>query len=72
MVQAIKNQTWIGVPDDLTAADINATFQHTAWTACQLSKSNKLPRGEGSGIHPQFPGQVISVHYQGNISPSSV
>jgi hypothetical protein len=72
MVQAIKNQTWIGVPDDLTAADVNATFQRTACTACQLSKSNKLPRGEGSGIHPQFPGQVIATDYQGMISPASV
>ena len=60
MVQAIKNQTWIGIPpDDLTAADVNATFQRTACTACQLSKSNRLPRGEGSGIHPQFPVQDI-------------
>ena len=72
MVQAIKNQTWIGVPDDLTAADANATFQRTACTACQLSKSNRLPRGEGSGIHPQFPGQVITTDYQGMISPTSV
>jgi len=72
MVDAIKNYTWIGVPSDITPANVNSTFAKINCNACQLSKSNKLAREEGSGIHPQFPGQVISVDYQGNISPTSV
>jgi hypothetical protein len=56
----------------LSASDVNATFAKTSCTACQLAKSNKLPRELGSGIHPEFPGQVISVDYQGMISPVSV
>jgi hypothetical protein len=72
MVKAIQNATWQGVPPDISASDVNATFAKTSCTACQLAKSNKLPRELGSGIHPEFPGQVISVDYQGMISPVSV
>jgi hypothetical protein len=72
MVKAINEETWIGVPSDITAADVNATFAKTSCTACQLAKSNRQPRGEGAGTHPEFPGQVIAVDYQGAITPTSV
>jgi len=58
MVDAIKNDTWIGVPSDITPADVNSTFAKINCNACQLSKSNKLAREEESGIHPQFSDQV--------------
>jgi hypothetical protein len=37
MVKAIQNATWQGVPPDISAADVNATFSKTACTACQLA-----------------------------------
>ena len=64
MVDAIKNDVWIGVPSEITPQmSMEATFTKINCTACQPSKSSKLAREEGSGIHPQFPGQVISVDY---------
>jgi len=72
MAKAINDETWLGVPSDITAADVNATFAKTSCTACQLAKSNRQPRGEGAGTHPEFPGQVIAVDYQGTITPTSV
>jgi hypothetical protein len=72
MVHAIMSHMWTGMSDDITAVDINATFTATQCTACQLSKSNRLPRGKGSGTHPEFPGQVLAVDYQGLITPTSV
>ena len=72
MTTAIKDGTWTEVPHDITPQDVNDTFSKTSCTACQLSKSNRLDREEDSGIHPQFPGQVISVDYQSKITPTSV
>ena len=70
MVDAIKNDTWISVPSQITLARI------CQWYFCrdqfQLSKSDKLPREEASGSHLLLPGKVISVSYQGEISPTSV
>ena len=41
-------------------------------TACELGKRNKLDKAYGTGIKPENPGQVISIDYQGKISPVSV
>ena len=48
------------------------SLSHRVQSVSCVSPIDLLERDEGSGIHPQFPGQVISVDYQGKITLTSV
>jgi hypothetical protein len=62
----------VGLPEDLTTAEINKVLKSVDCTTCELCKRNKLPTRVGDGFHADHPGAVISVDYQGLISPVSV
>ena len=72
MAKCIKDLTWQGVNEKLTPGLVRRIMSKQPCTACALGKRNKLNKAYGSGIKPDNPGQVISIDYQGKISPVSV
>ena len=72
MIQSMLNGTWKGIPDEITPQSIHTVMSKIHCTACALSKMHKRHINEGSQIHGSYPGEEISVDYQGKISPVSV
>jgi len=71
MASCIQGLKWLDVDERLTPSVVRKTMSKFPCTACELGKRNKLPRNEGSGMKPNHPGNVLSVDYQGKISPTS-
>ena len=71
MSRAVECGAWTGLDEDITPKTITAVMTHTACTACNIAKRNRLKRQQGSAIKPQQPGEVISVDYMGPITPTS-
>jgi hypothetical protein len=57
MATAILNSNWSGVPPNITPSMVNRVLDRLQCTACGLTKRNRQPVGEGSGIHQPFPAQ---------------
>jgi hypothetical protein len=72
MAAALHNSTWMGLNPKLTPSVINKVMSHINCTACALTKRNRHPTGQGSGVHSLMPGETISTDYQGLINPTSV
>ena len=71
MTSCIRNLTWQDVDEQLTPRLVRKVMSKLTCTACALAKRNKLPQAGGTGIKPSEPGTVLSVDYQGKISPIS-
>ena len=72
MIESMLNGTWTGLSDDITPRSVHTVMSKIHCTACSLSKMHKRYINEGSQIHGSYPGEEISVDYQGKISPVSV
>jgi Reverse transcriptase (RNA-dependent DNA polymerase) len=69
MATAIRNGSWINIPQGITAALIENVFAKMDCPACAWAKWHKLPTPIGSGIKPTMPGASLSVDYKGPIKP---
>ena len=70
MAKALRSGVWEGI-ENITAADIERVLQRLDCIHCSLAKLNKLPINQGSGIRPNFVGQVLSVDYK-PVLPASI
>ena len=71
MANAIRNGSWIGVPNNITPELIETIFDKLDCPACEIAKRHKPPTPLGSGIKCIIPGQSLSVDYKGPISPTA-
>ena len=71
LAQAIDNKIWHNIPNTITGSDVRKVFSKYQCTACELAKRNKPTQGEGSGVHTLYPGDELSIDYQGTINPPS-
>ena len=71
MANAIRNGSWIGIPDNITPALVETIFDKLDCPACEMGKRHKAPIPLGSGIKSIIPGQSLSVDYKGPINPSA-
>ena len=72
MIQSLLNGTWRGLSSDITPKSVHSVMSKIHCTACGLSKMHKRQIRSGTQIHGSYPGEEISVDYQGKISPVSV
>ena len=72
MIQSLLNGTCRGLTGDITPKAVHSVMSKIHCTACGLSKMHKRQILTGTQIHGSYPGEEISVDYQGKISPVSV
>ena len=72
MIQSIQNGTWSGLDSSITPQAIQAVMSRMHCTACGMCKMHKRQVTQGEGLHGSYPGEEISVDYQGKITPTSV
>ena len=69
MAGAIRNGSWINVPEGITPSIVENIFNKIDCPACATGKRNKIPTPSGSGVQQLIPGWTLSYDYIGPINP---
>lgn len=69
MARALRLGAWTGV--DIMPTTVEQVFRHQNCLSCMLGKANRLPRNDGTGLHPNVFGTCASVDFK-PVSPPSL